>query len=169
MPLGSYINQCDIIAQWWPTSKQVADWRVSNGLERENNNLHKISNTFGPICFSNPTVWSLKSSMLTFWWGLMINSFSLFCSLKKSRLEGDLVQHNIADLEQKQLQHKQAYEEEIKSLKQQLQLKVFLLAFNKSQPILTWIFVKFPYFWHYFKCVHKNKIVIFGPPLLITI
>lgn len=96
-------------------------------------------------------------------------SFSLFCSLKKSRLEGDLVQHNIADLEQKQLQHKQAYEEEIKSLKQQLQLKVFLLAFNKSQPILTWIFVKFPYFWHYFKCVHKNKIVIFGPPLLITI
>jgi hypothetical protein len=55
-------------------------------------------------------------------------SFTLFCSLKKSRLEGDLVQHNIADLEQKQLQHKQAYEEEIKSLKQQLQLKVFFTS-----------------------------------------
>ncbi len=83
---------------------------------------------------------SLKSKIINAYFLMRIDdklSFTLFCSLKKSRLEGDLVQHNIADLEQKQLQHKQAYEEEIKSLKQQLQLKVFLLAFNKSQPILT--------------------------------
>ncbi|CAK9869837.1 unnamed protein product [Sphagnum jensenii] len=53
--------------------------------------------------------------------------------LKKSRLEGDLVQHNIADLEQKQLQHKQAYEEEIKSLKQQLQLKEMKLEILQKE------------------------------------
>ncbi|CAM6041941.1 unnamed protein product [Sphagnum compactum] len=53
--------------------------------------------------------------------------------LKKSRLEGDLVQHNIADLEQKQLQQKQAYEEEIKSLKQQLQLKEMKLEILQKE------------------------------------